>query len=120
MVAWVQSEPGGGAVAAETDDGAAASAAANTAATSVVRRMFKGHPCLENTICKQGKDALPTPRRLTSEPILRWRASLWGVRQTRKSGRLDALDGLRGIAATGVVALHVWMFDWGGEGRPPK
>src|SRR3954449_4238129 len=98
MVAWVQSEPGGGAVAAKTDDGAAASAAVITAATRVVRRMFKGHPCLENTIGKQGKDALPRPRRLPSGSILRFRASLWCVRQPRKSGRLDALDGLRGIA----------------------
>ena len=35
-------------------------------------------------------------------------------------GRLDALDGLRGLAALGIVLLHVWMFDHGDAGRPPK
>jgi peptidoglycan/LPS O-acetylase OafA/YrhL len=34
--------------------------------------------------------------------------------------RLDALDGLRGLAALGVLVLHVWMFSYGDDGRPPK
>ncbi|MET0601964.1 MAG: acyltransferase [Baekduia sp.] len=40
------------------------------------------------------------------------------VRASR--GRLDALDGLRGLAATGVLVLHVWMFSYGDSHRPPK
>jgi len=35
-------------------------------------------------------------------------------------GRFDALDGLRGLAATGVLVLHVWMFSYGDGHRPPK
>jgi peptidoglycan/LPS O-acetylase OafA/YrhL len=35
-------------------------------------------------------------------------------------GRFDALDGLRGLAATGVLVLHVWMFSYGDSHRPPK
>jgi peptidoglycan/LPS O-acetylase OafA/YrhL len=35
-------------------------------------------------------------------------------------GRLDALDGLRGLAATGVLVLHTWMFSYGDSHRPPK
>ncbi|HET6507536.1 MAG TPA: acyltransferase [Baekduia sp.] len=35
-------------------------------------------------------------------------------------GRLDALDGLRGLAALGVLVLHVWMFSYGDDGKPPK
>jgi peptidoglycan/LPS O-acetylase OafA/YrhL len=34
--------------------------------------------------------------------------------------RLDALDGLRGLAALGVLVLHVWMFSYGDLHRPPK
>jgi peptidoglycan/LPS O-acetylase OafA/YrhL len=34
--------------------------------------------------------------------------------------RLDALDGLRGLAALGVLVLHVWMFSYGDDGKPPK
>lgn len=34
--------------------------------------------------------------------------------------RLRALDGMRGLAATGVVMLHVWMYDFGDAHRPPK
>ena len=34
--------------------------------------------------------------------------------------RLGALDGLRGLAALGVVVLHVWMFSYGDLGKPPK
>jgi peptidoglycan/LPS O-acetylase OafA/YrhL len=36
------------------------------------------------------------------------------------SSRLRALDGLRGLACLGIVALHVWMFDYGDAGRGPK
>jgi peptidoglycan/LPS O-acetylase OafA/YrhL len=35
-------------------------------------------------------------------------------------GRLESLDGLRGLAALAIVVLHVWMFDWGDAHRPPK
>jgi peptidoglycan/LPS O-acetylase OafA/YrhL len=35
-------------------------------------------------------------------------------------GRLGALDGLRGLAALGVLVLHVWMFSYGDSHRPPK
>jgi peptidoglycan/LPS O-acetylase OafA/YrhL len=34
--------------------------------------------------------------------------------------RLDALDGLRGLAALGVLVLHVWMFSYGDQHKPPK
>src|SRR6201999_4672594 len=34
--------------------------------------------------------------------------------------RFDALDGLRGLAALGVLVLHVWMFSYGDQHRPPK
>jgi peptidoglycan/LPS O-acetylase OafA/YrhL len=34
--------------------------------------------------------------------------------------RLDALDGLRGLAALGVLVLHVWMFSYGDSSKPPK
>src|SRR4051794_32608663 len=34
--------------------------------------------------------------------------------------RLDALDGLRGLAAFGVLVLHVWMFWHGDLHRPDK
>ncbi|HEY4094381.1 MAG TPA: acyltransferase [Baekduia sp.] len=34
--------------------------------------------------------------------------------------RLDALDGLRGLAALGVLVLHTWMFSYGDKHRPPK
>jgi len=34
--------------------------------------------------------------------------------------RTASLDGLRGLAAAGIVVLHVWMFDNGDQGRPPK
>ena len=34
--------------------------------------------------------------------------------------RVDALDGLRGVAAFGVVVLHVWMFGYGDLHHPPK
>lgn len=34
--------------------------------------------------------------------------------------RLDALDALRGLAALGIVVLHVWMFDYGDAHRPEK
>ncbi|EHN09476.1 putative acyltransferase [Patulibacter medicamentivorans] len=34
--------------------------------------------------------------------------------------RLGALDGLRGLAAVGVVVLHVWMFVQGDGGRPER
>jgi peptidoglycan/LPS O-acetylase OafA/YrhL len=34
--------------------------------------------------------------------------------------RLEALDGLRGLAAVAIVVLHVWMFDHGDAGRPEK
>jgi peptidoglycan/LPS O-acetylase OafA/YrhL len=34
--------------------------------------------------------------------------------------RVDALDGLRGLAAFGVVVLHVWMFSYGDLHHPPK
>ena len=37
-----------------------------------------------------------------------------------RRGRLDALDGLRGLAALGVLVLHVWMFSYGDEHQPPK
>jgi peptidoglycan/LPS O-acetylase OafA/YrhL len=39
---------------------------------------------------------------------------------SRSPSRLDALDGLRGLAAFGVLILHVWMFSYGDNGRPPK
>jgi peptidoglycan/LPS O-acetylase OafA/YrhL len=38
----------------------------------------------------------------------------------RPAVRLDALDGLRGIAALGVLVLHVWMFSYGDQHKPPK
>jgi peptidoglycan/LPS O-acetylase OafA/YrhL len=34
--------------------------------------------------------------------------------------RLDALDGLRGLCALGIVVLHVWMFVYGDAGHPAK
>ncbi|HWT93967.1 MAG TPA: acyltransferase, partial [Solirubrobacteraceae bacterium] len=34
--------------------------------------------------------------------------------------RLDSLDALRGLAALGIVVLHVWMFDYGDAHRPEK
>ncbi|HMJ33602.1 MAG TPA: acyltransferase [Baekduia sp.] len=34
--------------------------------------------------------------------------------------RFDALDGLRGLAALGVLVLHVWMFSYGDLHKPPK
>ena len=34
--------------------------------------------------------------------------------------RLRHLDGLRGLAAVAIVVLHVWMYDHGDAGRPPK
>ena len=34
--------------------------------------------------------------------------------------RLEALDGLRGLAALGVLVLHTWMFSYGDLHRPPK
>jgi peptidoglycan/LPS O-acetylase OafA/YrhL len=38
----------------------------------------------------------------------------------RTRARLGALDGLRGLAALGVLVLHVWMFSYGDLHRPPK
>jgi peptidoglycan/LPS O-acetylase OafA/YrhL len=37
-----------------------------------------------------------------------------------RTRRLDALDGLRGLTALGIVVLHVWMFDYGDAHRPDK
>lgn len=37
-----------------------------------------------------------------------------------RTRRLDALDGLRGLMALGIVVLHVWMFDYGDAHRPDK
>lgn len=34
--------------------------------------------------------------------------------------RLDALDGLRGLAAVGIVVLHAWMFHQGDLGSPDR
>ena len=34
--------------------------------------------------------------------------------------RLEALDGLRGLAAVGIVILHVWMFHQGDLGSPDR
>jgi peptidoglycan/LPS O-acetylase OafA/YrhL len=34
--------------------------------------------------------------------------------------RFPALDGLRGLAAFGVLVLHVWMFSYGDLHQPPK
>jgi peptidoglycan/LPS O-acetylase OafA/YrhL len=34
--------------------------------------------------------------------------------------RYEALDGLRGLAALGVLVLHVWMFSYGDLGKPDK
>jgi peptidoglycan/LPS O-acetylase OafA/YrhL len=39
---------------------------------------------------------------------------------TDASRRLAALDGLRGIAALGIVLIHVWMYDHGDAGKPAK
>ncbi|WP_320671703.1 acyltransferase family protein [Patulibacter defluvii] len=39
---------------------------------------------------------------------------------TPSAGRLGALDGLRGLAAVGIVAVHVWMFVLGDGGRPER
>jgi len=38
----------------------------------------------------------------------------------RPRQRLDALDGVRGLAALGVLVLHVWMFSYGDQHKPPK
>ena len=38
----------------------------------------------------------------------------------RARPRLEALDGLRGLAALGVLVLHTWMFSYGDRHRPPK
>ena len=37
-------------------------------------------------------------------------------RRPPSSGRLEALDGLRGAAALSVLLVHVWMFDRGDDG----
>jgi acyltransferase-like protein len=50
------------------------------------------------------------PRRNPSRP-----ADAGQIRERR----LEALDGLRGLAAFGVL-LHVWMFSYGDIGKPPK
>jgi peptidoglycan/LPS O-acetylase OafA/YrhL len=42
------------------------------------------------------------------------------VRTTTSHGRLDALDSIRGLFAFGIVLVHVWMFDYGADGHPPK
>jgi peptidoglycan/LPS O-acetylase OafA/YrhL len=39
---------------------------------------------------------------------------------THPRPRFDALDGLRGLAALGVLVLHVWMFSYGDLHKPPK
>src|SRR4051794_10927887 len=41
-------------------------------------------------------------------------------RAPARGQRLDALGGLRGLAALGVLMLHVWMFSHGDQHRPPK
>jgi peptidoglycan/LPS O-acetylase OafA/YrhL len=38
----------------------------------------------------------------------------------RARPRLDALDGLRGLAALGVLVLHTWMFSYGDAHKPAK
>ncbi|MBB4661460.1 acyltransferase family protein [Conexibacter arvalis] len=37
--------------------------------------------------------------------------------ESDRAGRYNALDGLRGIAAAGVVLLHVWMYSGRGRGE---
>ena len=38
----------------------------------------------------------------------------------RQPSRTGALDGLRGLAAAGIVVLHTWMFHRGHLGHPDK
>jgi peptidoglycan/LPS O-acetylase OafA/YrhL len=58
----------------------------------------------------------------TAEPvsITRRTAAAVGRATAAPAQRLDALDGLRGLAALGVLVLHVWMFSYGDMHRPPK
>lgn len=42
------------------------------------------------------------------------------VAGSQDARRLGALDGLRGLAALGILVLHVWMYDFGDGGRQPR
>lgn len=61
--------------------------------------------------------AAPLP---TAAPPDRARVLPPSADDTRAVPRVDALDGLRGLAALGVVVLHVWMFSYGDLHHPPK
>jgi peptidoglycan/LPS O-acetylase OafA/YrhL len=58
----------------------------------------------------------------TAEPVSVDRRTAAAVARAtaEPARRLDALDGLRGLAALGVLVLHVWMFSYGDSDRPPK
>jgi peptidoglycan/LPS O-acetylase OafA/YrhL len=61
----------------------------------------------------------PINRVLTAFPALVTPPATSPLRSSERR-RLDALDGLRGAAAFGIVILHVWMFHQGDLGAPER